>query len=337
MKPDSAQPPHPSTVAKGSRRVVYAAVGANLAIAACKFIAAAATGSAAMLAEGVHSTVDTGNELLLLLGMRRSNRPADPSHPFGYGKVLYFWALIVAVSLFSLGGGVSIYHGILTLLNPPKLENPGWNYAVLLAAAVFEGYSWNVSRLELNKRRREGESLWTTMRRSKDPAVFTILVEDSAALIGISVALPGIWLGHLLNNPFIDPAASIVIGLVLVAAAMVLAYESGSLLVGESIDREQIALLRKLLEDDPSIDRVDRLLTMQLGPAQALLTASVRFRQDMHIREVEQAMERLERKISSQCPTIRHIFFESSSLGVNAGRDRTARYGHGAATDRARR
>src|SRR5690606_36177028 len=146
-----------SADARGSKRVIYAAVAANLAIAASKFVAAAATGSAAMLAEGVHSTVDTGNELLLLLGMRRSARPADASHPFGYGKVLYFWALIVAVSLFSLGGGVSIYHGVLSLLDPPQLESPGWNYAVLLAAAVFEGYSWNVSRLELNKRRKAGE------------------------------------------------------------------------------------------------------------------------------------------------------------------------------------
>jgi len=313
MKPEPARTTPPAD-ARGSKRVVYAAVMANLAIAASKFIAAAATGSAAMLAEGVHSTVDTGNELLLLLGMRRSKRPADPSHPFGYGKVLYFWALIVAVSLFSLGGGVSIYHGVLSLLDPPELESPGWNYAVLLAAAVFEGYSWNVSRLELNKRRQAGDSLWTAMRRSKDPTVFTILVEDTAALIGIAVALLGVWLGHLLDNPFIDPAASVVIGMVLIGAAMVLAHETGSLLVGESIDRDQIALLKKVFENDPSIDRVDRLLTMQLGPAQALLTASVRFKRDMHIGEVEQAIGRLERKISSQFPTIQHVFFESSSL-----------------------
>ncbi len=139
MKPESARSPSSSADTKGSKRVFYAAVGANLAIAACKFIAAAATGSAAILAEEVHSAVDTGNELLLLLGMRRSNRPADPSHPFGYGQVLYFWALIVAVSLFSLGGGVSIYHGILTLLHPPKLENPGWTYAVLLTAGGVRG------------------------------------------------------------------------------------------------------------------------------------------------------------------------------------------------------
>ncbi len=315
MQPESTEGSTPSSAtARGSLRVIYAAVGANLAIAASKFIAAAATGSASMLAEGVHSAVDTGNELLLLLGIRRSSQAADAQHPFGYGKVLYFWALIVAVSVFSLGGGVSIYHGILSLLDPPALQNPGWNYAVLLVAALFEGYSWNLSRLELNKRRRASESLWAAMRRSNDPAVFTVLIEDSAALIGIAVALLGIWLGHLLENPYIDPAASVVIGIVLVCAAMVLARETGSLLVGESIDRNQIALLKKIFADDPSIDRVDRLLTMQLGPEKTLLTASVRFKRDMRIDEVEHAIERLERAINSQCPTILHVFFESSSF-----------------------
>lgn len=304
--PDSASPAD----AAGSRRVIYAAVVANLAIAISKFIAAAATGSASMLAEGVHSAVDTGNELLLLLGIRRSKRAADPWHPFGYGKVLYFWALVVAVSVFSLGGGVSIYHGIQSLLHPPELESPGWNYAVLFVAAVFEGYSWNVSRLELNKRRQAGESLWATMRRSKDPTVFTVLVEDSAALIGIAVALVGIWLGHLLENPWIDPAASVVIGIVLVSAAMVLARETGSLLVGESIDRKQIDLLKKIFANDPAIDHVERLLTMQLGPEQALLTASVRFKRDLGIDEVEQAIDRLKREVNQQCATIRHVFFE---------------------------
>lgn len=304
--PDSTSPAD----AGGSRRVIYAAVVANLAIAVSKFIAAAATGSASMLAEGVHSAVDTGNELLLLLGMRRSKKPADRWHPFGYGKVMYFWALVVAVSVFSLGGGVSIYHGVLSLLNPPELESPGWNYAVLLVAAVFEGYSWNVSRLELNKRKQPGESLWAAMRRSKDPTVFTVLVEDSAALIGIAVALVGIWLGHLLENPLIDPAASVLIGIVLVGAAMVLARETGSLLVGESIDREQINLLKKIFANDPAIDHVERLLTMQLGPEQALLTASVRFKRDLGIDEVEQAIDRLKRTVNRQCATIRHVFFE---------------------------
>ena len=310
MPPDSSPASSSRADAKGARRVVYGAVAANLAIAVSKLVAAAATGSAAMLAEGVHSAVDAGNELLLLLGMRRSNRPADESHPFGYGKVLYFWALIVAASVFSLGGGVSIYHGIVSLIDPPALEDPGWSYAVLLAAAVFEGYSWNLSRVELNKRRRAGESLWGAMRRSKDPAVFTILVEDTAALIGIAVALFGIWLGHFLDNPLIDPVASIVIGCVLIGAAMVLARETGSLLVGESLERNQIGLLTRIFEQDPSIDRVDRLLTMQLGPEQTLLAASVRFKRGMRVEEVEQAIARLEDTVSHECPTIRHVFFE---------------------------
>ena len=295
---------------EGSRRVIYAAVAANLAIAISKFIAAAATGSASMLAEGVHSAVDTGNELLLLLGIRRSNRPADQWHPFGYGKVLYFWALIVAVSVFSIGGGVSIYHGIISLLDPPPLEDPRWNYTVLLAAGVFEGYSWNVARQELNKRRKAHESMWATIRRSKDPTVYTVFIEDTAALAGIAVALFGIWLGHLLDNPWIDPAASVVIGLILVVAAMVLARETGGLLVGEAIDREQIALLKTILGNEPSIERVDRLLTMQLGPESVLLAATVQFKRGIRIGDIELATERLERQINQRCPAIRHVFFE---------------------------
>ncbi|HWL29086.1 MAG TPA: cation diffusion facilitator family transporter [Burkholderiaceae bacterium] len=296
--------------AHGAHRVIYAAVVANLAIAVSKFVAAAATGSASMLAEGVHSAVDTGNEMLLLLGMRRSRRPPDRWHPFGYGKVLYFWALIVAVSVFSLGGGVSIYHGVISLLDPPELESPGWNYAVLIVAGLFEGYSWNVSRRELNKIRKSGESLWATIRRSKDPTVFTVLIEDTAALIGIAVALFGIWLGHLLNNPWIDPAASVVIGLVLVTAAMVLARETGGLLVGESIDRDQVALLNRILAAEPCIDRVDRLLTMQLGPDHILLAVTVRFTRGIRIEDIESAAENMERKIQQEFPTIRHVFFE---------------------------
>ena len=311
MEPATRQSNTPEPDAKqGSRRVIYAAVAANLAIAISKFIAAAATGSASMLAEGIHSAVDTGNELLLLLGIRRSNRPADQWHPFGYGKVLYFWALFVAVSVFSIGGGVSIYHGIISLLDPPPLEDPRWNYAVLLAAGVFEGYSWNVARQELNKRRKPGESIWATIRRSKDPTVFTVFIEDTAALTGIAVALFGIWLGHLLHNPWIDPAASVVIGLILVVAAMVLARETGGLLVGEAIDREQIVLLKTILGNEPSIERVDRLLTMQLGPDSVLLAASVQFKRDVRMGDIELATERLERNINQRCPAIRHVFFE---------------------------
>jgi cation diffusion facilitator family transporter len=300
--------------ASGSRKVVYAAVAANLGIAVSKFIAAAITGSSAMLAEGIHSTVDTGNEFLLLLGMKHSRRPADEWHPFGYGKVLYFWALVVALSVFSFGGGISLFNGIADLRNPPALEDPTWNYVVLLVAAVFEAYSWSVSRRELNTRRRPGEGLWRTVRRSKNATAITVFIEDSAALSGIAVAFLGIGLGHAFHNPYVDPAASIVIGLILVAAACVLARETGGLLVGESIDRDQIVEVRKILSRDAAVERVGELLTMQLGPDSILLVAAVRFRRRLKIDEVEQAISRLESAIKAQDPSIHRIFFESGQF-----------------------
>ena len=310
---DKADPP---ALAKesNSQKVIYAAIAANFGIAIAKFATAAITGSAAMLAEGIHSAVDTGNELLLILGVHHSRRPPDEWHPFGYGKALYFWALIVALSVFSLGGGVSIYHGILSLLQPPPLQPAVWNYVVLAIAAAFEGFSWNVSRHALNRQRRSGDSLWQSVRRSKDASVFTVFIEDSAALLGIVIAAAGIALGHWLDNPYIDPAASVLIGTVLLVSAFVLARECGNLLVGESIDRDEIRTLRRLIAAEPSVEHVGHLLTMQLGPEQILLTAAIRFKRGMTISEVDCAIERLEQIIATQNAAIKHIFFESASI-----------------------
>ncbi|HZV66423.1 MAG TPA: cation diffusion facilitator family transporter [Telluria sp.] len=305
---------HGAAGASGARRVVYAALVANLGIAAAKFVVAALSGSAAMLAEGIHSAVDTGNELLLLLGQRHSERPADQRHPFGYGKVLYFWALVVALSMFSLGGGLSIYHGIDGLRHRAPLQDTGWNYLVLALAALFEGYSWNVSRKALNALRKPGASLWQAVRASKDASVFTVFIEDSTALLGIAVAACGIGLAQLTGDPDWDPAASIVIGLLLVAAAFALARETGALLVGESMDREQIRRLRELIAREPGIAAVGELLTMQLGPDEVLLNAAVAFRRGLRIDEVERVIERLEQAIAVHHPTIKHIYYESSAI-----------------------
>jgi cation diffusion facilitator family transporter len=314
--PDGVRTAQPQDEAKsgGAKTVIYAAIAANVGIAVSKFVVAAMTGSAAMLSEGIHSAVDSGNELLLLVGEKRSSAPADRSHPFGYGKELYFWALVVALSVFSLGGGLSIYHGVMSLQSPPELEDPFWNYIVLAVAALFEGYSWNVSRVALNGRRREGDSLWQTVKRSKDASVFTVFIEDSAALIGIVVAALGIWLGHLFDNPYFDPAASVIIGLVLVGAALALARETGGLLVGESIGRDEIAELRNIISSDEAVDSVGHLLTMQMGPEQALLTAAVSFRRGLRIDQVEQAIDRLEKAVNAAQPSIKQIFFESTAF-----------------------
>ena len=298
----------------GSRKVIYAAIVANLGIAAAKFIVAAITGSAAMLAEGIHSAVDTGNEFLLLVGERNSEKPPDKRHPFGYGKALYFWALLVALSVFSLGGGLSIYHGITALRHPEPLQDPMWNYVVLGVSACFEGYSWNVSRKALNKRRKAGASLWQTVHASKDASVFTVFIEDTAALLGLAIAAIGIALGHVFDNPYFDPAASVLIGLLLVGAAFALARETGALLVGEGIGTDATRRVCEILRDDPSIEDVGKLLSMQLGPDEVLLTAAVRFNRGMRIDEVEAAIERLEKAVAAVYPAIRHIYFESGAL-----------------------
>jgi cation diffusion facilitator family transporter len=297
-----------------ARKVIYAAVFANLGIAAAKFVVAAITGSAAMLAEGIHSAVDTGNEVLLLIGERNSAKPPDKRHPFGYGKALYFWALLVALSVFSLGGGLSIYHGISALRHPEPLEDPMWNYVVLAVSACFEGYSWNVSRRALNKRRKPGASLWQTVHTSKDASVFTVFIEDTAALLGLAIAAVGITLGFVFDSPYFDPAASIMIGLLLVGAAFALARETGALLVGEGIGTEATRRVCEILAADPSIQDVGNLLSMQLGPDEVLLTAAVRFNRGMRIDEVEAAIERLENAVAAAYPAIRHIYFESGAL-----------------------
>jgi cation diffusion facilitator family transporter len=297
-----------------THKVIYAAVAANLGIAIAKFIVAAITGSAAMMAEGIHSAVDTGNEALLLVGEKQSARPPDSKHPFGYGKAVYFWALIVALSVFSLGGGLSIYHGVRGLQDPEPVLEPGWNYAVLAVAALFEGYSWNLSRRSLNQLRKEGDNLWQTVRSSKDASVFAVFIEDSAALLGVLVAAIGIGLGQLTGNPLFDPAASVVIGLLLVGAAWTLGRETAALLMGESIGYQETGELRAIIGADPAIDKVARVLTMQMGPDEVLVTAAVQFRRGMTIDQVEHAIERLEQAVRAHNPAVRNLYFEAASL-----------------------
>ena len=294
--------------------MLYVAIAGDVAIAVAKFFVAALTGSSAMLTEGVHSLVDTGNELLLLYGVRRGQRVVDERHPFGYGKSTYVWSLIVALSVFSAGGGVSVYEGITSLAATPVLTDPTWNYIVLAVAAAFQALSWRVSQKELNRHRRAGESLWRTTQRDMDVLVFTVFVEDSAALIGIAIAALGVGLSHALKNPYFDPAASVLIGLVLIASAGLLARKSVSLLVGASLDRDQLGQLRKIIVADPAVESLGHLLTMRLGPDSVLLTAAVRFQRRLNLDEVEQAIERLERAIKVPYPAILHLYLESGAL-----------------------
>ena len=297
-----------------STKVIYVAIAANLAIALTKYGAAAITGSPAMLAEAFHSTADSCNEFLLLLGIKRSQRPPDELHPFGHGKEIYFWSLVVAIVIFGIGAGFSLDDGISLLLHPVITTKPNWNYAILAVAGVFEGYSWFVSRRELLDRRRRGQTLWRLIRASKDPSVFTVFIEDSAALGGIAIAALGIALGQVLHNPYCDPAASVLIGLLLAGVAILLANESRELLLGERAPLRQIQRVKELIRSEPSVEAVGDIFTMQLGPDEILLAVALRFSSHLRVQELELTIDRLEEKIRRQEPAIKRIFIEAESL-----------------------
>ena len=295
------------------KKSIYAAIAGNGAIAVTKFIAAAVTGSSAMLSEGVHSLVDTGNGGLLLLGIRRSRRPPDDAHPFGYGKEVYFWTLIVAMLIFAGGGGVSIYEGIKHLLHPEPMGDPTWNYVVLGFAFAFETFALTVAAREFNRVRGE-TGTWEAIRKGKDPTTFAVLLEDSAALAGIVVAGVGIFLGHRLEEPLFDGAASVLIGLILMGVAVVLAWESRGLIVGESADPEMVERIRTLAREDPAVDAVTRALTMHVGTEEVVATLDLCFRRDLSAREVEEAVDRLEKRIKGEVTEVRYLFLEVESL-----------------------
>jgi cation diffusion facilitator family transporter len=295
-----------------SHRAVYAAIAGNLAIAATKFVAAAFTGSSAMLAEGVHSLVDTGNGALLLLGLRRSRKPADAAHPFGHGKELYFWTLIVAIMIFAVGGGVSIFEGIRHLRRPVAIEDPAWAYGVLAFAMLFEGGSWLVALKEFRAQKKENSWLGA-VRASKDPTTFTVLFEDSAAMLGLVFAFLGVFLGERFDNPYFDGAASIAIGALLCGVAWFLAHESRGLLVGEAVDPRIRKSLCEIAEADPQVRRVVRLLTMHLAPRDVLLTLELEFERGSGA-DAAAAVDRIDKIIRRRHPEIRQIFIEAQSL-----------------------
>lgn len=296
------------------RLAVYAAIAGNLAIAAMKFAAAAFTGSSAMLSEGIHSLVDTGNGALLLLGIRLSRKPADRMHPFGYGKELYFWSLVVAFVIFGVGGGISIYEGILHVIEPGPLQDPTWSYVVLALAFVFEAVVLFIALREFIAEKGQ-RSAWESIRMTKDPTTFVVVFEDSAALLGLVVAFAGIHLSHTLANPYLDGLSSIVIGAILCTVAFFLAFESKSLLVGEGADPGTLARVEAVTQADPAVERIERPLTMHFGPEHVLLTLNVRFRSGLSAAEAEAAVLRIEEAIQAEFPEIRHIFIDAHSLG----------------------
>ena len=300
-----------------SKLVLYVAIGANLAIAATKFLAAAVSGSSAMLSEAIHSLVDTGNQFLMLLGLRRSKRRADAAFPFGYGRELYFWSLIVAVLIFGAGGGMSLYEGIGHLLEPRPVESPFWAYVVICAAALFEGTSFFVAVRQV-RGAHTPRDLWVRIHRSKNPAIFTVLMEDAAALAGLAVAFVGIFLAHWLERPWIDGVASCLIGLILASVALALAYESRGLLIGESASPELVSNIRRLAAKDPAVAAVHSPMTMHLGPEDVLLNLEVEFRPGIRADEQIEAVRRIEASIRARHPSIKRIFIEARPASAAA-------------------
>jgi len=295
-----------------SRKVIIAALAGNAAIAGTKFAAAAYTGSSAMLSEAVHSLVDTGNQLLLLHGLRRAARPPTPQHPFGHGLELYFWTFVVAVLIFGAGAGVSVLEGIERIRAPHPVENVWVNYAVLGASLLFEGAVWIVALREF--RAEKGSRPWLeAVRASKDPTVFTVLLEDTAALIGLLVALVSLVLANALSWPMLDGIASVLIGAILAATAAFLAYECLGLLTGESADPEVRASVRRIATAEPSVERLNEALTMHFGPRDILVALSLDFQDARSAAEVEAAVTRIERAIKSVHPEVRRVFVEAQS------------------------
>jgi len=313
-------------MASESKVAIFAAICGNIAIAVTKFVAAFFTGSSAMLSEGIHSIVDTGNGWLLLLGLYKSRKPPDITHPFGHGKELYFWSLIVAITIFAVGGGVSLYEGVSHIMHPKPAENLLWSYLVLGFAFIFEGTSWFFGWKAFRKAKgRRG--IIEAIHSSKDPSTFIVVFEDSGALLGLVIAFCGIFFGQQLNNPYLDGIASITIGLMLGLMATFLAYESKGLLIGEGVERETLRSLRTVVERDISIEKVSRLLTMYFGPHEVMLVLDVRFRTDLSAAEVRKAVARLKRNIKDEHPDITRIFFAAESVSEDEAEKKKAAKG----------
>ncbi len=297
-------------MASGSKKVIFAALAGNTLIAVTKFVAALFTGSSAMLSEGIHSLVDTGNQGLLLYGIARAKRPADDEFPFGHGKEIYFWSFIVAILIFALGGGVSIYEGIKHIEHPEPIQNPLINYLVLGLAMLFEGAAWLFAFREFTRAKGKWGYL-EAIQRAKDPSIFVVLFEDTAAMLGLMVAFAGITLTQLTGSLWFDGVASIIIGLILVGTAIWLAYETKGLLIGESAGRAVVEGIRGMVGAQGLVDHVNEVLTMHMGPDFILVNLSVDFVDSSSGDQIESAIAEMDKAIKQRFPQVKRIFIEA--------------------------
>jgi cation diffusion facilitator family transporter len=305
-------------MAGSSKKAIYGAIIANTAIAISKFVAAFFTGSASMLSEGIHSLVDTGNGALLLLGIKKSQKPADDQHPYGYGNEIYFWSFIVAVLIFALGGGIALFEGIEAVLHPHAEVNREyimWNYTVLIFAMLFEGSALVVALKEFNKSRGDN-SFYQALRDSKDTSTAAIVIEDTAALIGLTIALLSVFAADMTGNVYFDGLGSILIGVLLVSVSLFFAVECKDLLIGEGLMPNDLKKITTILDEDPQVGIYKRPLSLYFGPNEVLVNLDVKFERGMTSSEIEVAVDRLESKIKTAIPTVNRIFIEAETVKV---------------------
>jgi cation diffusion facilitator family transporter len=301
-------PHHP----KKSKKVIYAALIGNALIAVTKFAAASITRSSAMLSEAIHSLVDTGNQVLLLYGLSRSKKPADEEFPFGHARELYFWSFVVAIMIFAVGAGISIYEGVRHTLHPEPMGSPHVNYIVLGLAMLFEGAAWLFALREFKKHKGRRGFL-QAVHEGKDPSLFVVLFEDSAAMLGLMVAFIGVLLTDLTGILYFDGVASIVIGLILGATAAWLAYETKGLLIGESANPEVVECIREIAGGHPQIEQVNEVLTMHMGPEDILVNLSVDFVDTTTAEQIEDIVAAMDRRLKEKIPEVKRVFVEAES------------------------
>jgi cation diffusion facilitator family transporter len=306
--------PRRSASRSSSRTVIYAAIAGNLLVALTKFGAAAWTGSSAMLSEGIHSVVDTGNEVLLLYGLQRAKIRPDREHPLGYGREIYFWSFVVALLVFAVGAGFSFYEGLAQIAHPTPIRNPATNYVVLVLSALFEGATWWIALRNFKGQTRYSD-LFGAIRDSKDPPSFMVLFEDSAALVGLSLAFAGTALSVGLGLPVLDGVASVLIGLVLAVTAALLARETKGLLIGERANQGIIDAITRLAEDIEGISHANGILTVHLAPQQIVVALSLEFDDELRTSDIEAKVGELERSVCRLHPEVVALFVKPQSLG----------------------
>lgn len=300
-------------MAGSSKTAVYSAIFANTAIAISKFIAAFFTGSSSMFSEGIHSLVDVFNGVLLIFGINRSTKKPDDKHPFGYGNEVYFWSFVVAILIFAVGGGFALYEGIEHLKHPRELANVKWNYVVLILAMAFEGYALSVALKQFNQTR-GNKSIIKALRDSKDSSTSAVVIEDTAALVGLSIALLAVFLGQVTGNSIFDGLGSVLIGILLISVSLFFAVECKGLLIGEGLMQNDIDKINKILDDAPNITAYKRPLSLYFGPTDVLINLDVNFKDELNADEIEETIDLVESKIREAIPAVNRIFIEAETI-----------------------